>query len=40
MTKGSLGLALVVDEQRKLLGIITDGDLRRHIDKAEKIFSI
>lgn len=38
MTKGSLGLALVVDEQRKLLGIITDGDLRRHIDKAEKDF--
>lgn len=28
----SLGMALVVDEQDALLGIITDGDLRRHLD--------
>lgn len=38
MTKGGLGLALVIDAERKLLGIITDGDLRRHIDKSEQNF--
>lgn len=32
MTEKSLGCALVIDSQKKLLGIITDGDLRRHIE--------
>ncbi len=33
ITKKSLGCAAVVDNNQKLLGIITDGDLRRNIDK-------
>ena len=32
MTKKSLGCATVVDKNLKLIGIITDGDLRRHIN--------
>lgn len=31
MTRKSLGCAIVVDPKLKLIGIITDGDLRRHI---------
>lgn len=31
MTAKSLGCALVVDEKKSLLGVITDGDLRRHM---------
>jgi arabinose-5-phosphate isomerase len=33
MTSKHLGCTAVVDENKKLLGIITDGDLRRHIDQ-------
>jgi arabinose-5-phosphate isomerase len=33
MTTMSFGVAGVVDEDRRLIGIITDGDLRRHIDE-------
>lgn len=33
-----LGITLVVDEQRKILGIVTDGDLRRGIEKWGKSF--
>ncbi|MFK7967961.1 MAG: SIS domain-containing protein [Rickettsiaceae bacterium] len=33
ITKKSLGCAVVVDNNQNLLGIITDGDLRRNIDK-------
>lgn len=33
MTSKHLGCSAVIDEKKKLLGIITDGDLRRHIDK-------
>ncbi|MDB5690433.1 MAG: KpsF/GutQ family sugar-phosphate isomerase [Sphingomonas bacterium] len=33
MTTMSFGVAGVVDEERRLIGIITDGDLRRHIDE-------
>lgn len=29
--RGRLGIALVVDEQRRLVGVVTDGDLRRAI---------
>ncbi len=32
MTKKGFGCAGVIDEDKKLVGIITDGDLRRHID--------
>jgi len=33
MTKKGLGMTAVVDGQRKLLGIFTDGDLRRALDR-------
>jgi arabinose-5-phosphate isomerase len=33
MSEKSLGCVLIADETRQLLGIITDGDLRRHIKK-------
>ncbi|MEM9243933.1 MAG: KpsF/GutQ family sugar-phosphate isomerase [Pseudomonadota bacterium] len=33
MTKKSLGITAIVDKQNKLLGIFTDGDLRRVIEK-------
>lgn len=32
MTSKRLGCVVVVDDQNKLLGLITDGDLRRHIN--------
>lgn len=32
MTEKRLGIALVIDDQRKLLGVFTDGDLRRALD--------
>jgi len=32
MTKGSLGMVAIVDRGRRVKGIFTDGDLRRHID--------
>jgi arabinose-5-phosphate isomerase len=34
MTAASFGVAGVVDKKGALIGIITDGDLRRHIDGA------
>jgi len=33
MTQKSLGCAGIVDDEGKLVGIITDGDLRRHMDE-------
>lgn len=33
MTEKSLGIAGVIDDQRQLVGTITDGDLRRNIDR-------
>ena len=38
MTSGRLGLAVVVDEQERIIGIITDGDLRRALNTHENIF--
>ena len=32
MTSKSFGCAVVIDESRRILGIITDGDLRRHFE--------
>lgn len=34
MTSGRLGLAVVVDDTQKVVGIFTDGDLRRQLAKA------
>jgi arabinose-5-phosphate isomerase len=36
MSRKGLGMAVVVDEQGKLLGIITDGDLRRLMQSVKK----
>ena len=32
MTEKNLGSAIIVDDNKKLIGIITDGDLKRHMD--------
>ena len=38
MTSKKLGTGIVVDENKKLLGIITDGDLRRACDAGASVF--
>ncbi len=40
ITKSRAGCAAVVNKKRKLCGIFTDGDLRRHIEKGEDILSL
>jgi len=40
MSRGRLGTAVVVDNDRHLTGIFTDGDLRRLTEKAEKFFDL
>jgi arabinose-5-phosphate isomerase len=40
MTKKRLGMTAVVDEENNLLGIITDGDLRRMLEKSVAIDTI
>ncbi|MCM1223927.1 MAG: KpsF/GutQ family sugar-phosphate isomerase [Lachnospiraceae bacterium] len=40
MSKKGLGVVSVVDENMKLLGIITDGDLRRIIEKRIDLYSV
>jgi arabinose-5-phosphate isomerase len=37
MTRKKLGMTCVVDDEQKLLGIITDGDLRRALQKYRKV---
>jgi len=32
MTRSRLGLCAIVDEHRRVLGVITDGDIRRHLE--------
>ena len=39
MGRSNLGIACIVDEQAKLLGILTDGDIRRKLLKVQKPFS-
>ena len=39
MGRRHLGIACVVDEQMKLLGILTDGDVRRMLLRVQKPFS-
>jgi arabinose-5-phosphate isomerase len=39
MGKSNLGLVCIVDNENKLLGLITDGDLRRMILRVQKPFS-
>jgi arabinose-5-phosphate isomerase len=40
MTKKILGVTAVTDEDGKLAGIITDGDLRRMLEKTDNIQKI
>jgi arabinose-5-phosphate isomerase len=40
MSKKGLGMTCVVDGDDALLGIITDGDLRRHMDRAPLILEL
>jgi arabinose-5-phosphate isomerase len=40
MSSKGLGMTCVVDAGRALLGIITDGDLRRHMDRAAGILEL
>jgi len=39
MGRSRLGIACIVDESFKLLGILTDGDIRRNLLKIQKPFS-
>jgi len=39
MSRKRFGIACIVDEQKKLLGILTDGDVRRMILRVQKPFS-
>jgi len=40
MTSGQLGTAIAVDSKQRVVGIITDGDLRRALNKYENIFEL
>jgi arabinose-5-phosphate isomerase len=40
MTSGRQGVAVVVDKQQRVIGVVTDGDLRRAMNKYENIFSL
>jgi arabinose-5-phosphate isomerase len=40
MSSKGLGMTCVVDDARALVGIITDGDLRRHMEKADGILEL
>jgi len=40
VSRKGMGLALVVDDQQQLLGVFTDGDLRRLIDRVSDLRSI
>ena len=39
MNKYNLGIVCIIDNQNKLLGVITDGDIRRKLLKVQKPFS-
>ena len=40
MSQKGLGVSAVVDEERKILGIFTDGDLRRLIEKGVDVLPL
>ncbi|MFZ0034609.1 MAG: KpsF/GutQ family sugar-phosphate isomerase, partial [Sedimentisphaerales bacterium] len=40
MTSGRQGVAVVVDKQQHVIGVVTDGDLRRAVNKYENIFRL
>lgn len=37
MTRSRLGMCAVVDQQSRVLGVVTDGDLRRHMEQIDNI---
>jgi CBS domain-containing protein len=39
MGRSHLGIACIVDDKNKLLGLLTDGDIRRKLLKVQKPFS-
>ena len=40
MTRSRLGMCAVLDDRGQLLGVVTDGDLRRHVDELSDIKGI
>jgi arabinose-5-phosphate isomerase len=40
MTEARVGSACVIDSKNKVVGIFTDGDLRRHISKTDNLLSL
>jgi arabinose-5-phosphate isomerase len=40
MTSGRQGVAVVVDKQQRVIGVVTDGDLRRAVNKYENVFKL
>jgi arabinose-5-phosphate isomerase len=40
MTSGRQGVAVVIDEQQRVIGVISDGDLRRALNKYENVFEL
>ena len=40
MSSKKLGMTCVVDGSERLIGIITDGDLRRHMERSDDILSL
>lgn len=40
MTEARVGSACIINEHNKVVGIFTDGDLRRHISKKENLLSL
>ena len=39
ITSKKMGITTVVDGEGKLVGVITDGDLRRYLEKSDDLFS-
>ena len=40
LSKKGLGIVSVIDDENNLKGVITDGDLRRQLDKGADIYSL
>lgn len=40
MTRSRLGMCAIVDDKARAVGVVTDGDLRRHIEKIQDINAI
>ena len=39
-TKSNLGLAIIIDDRKKLIGVISDGDIKRIMRKRKSVESI